>query len=185
MPGFVNNREIRLLLLTSPRRAIRILHDQYYKALVQVAIRFMHDEGAAQDIVQDTFHHVWLNAKELGQDHGRSIQHYLIKVVKNRAISHYKDTVQIGKNKIRFLNGHIDAVEQSIESKMIQLEITQRILDMIAKFPPRENECLLMKINEELSNEEISARLGVGVKAVERSLTSAKKRLRRRLQDHD
>ncbi|MBX2956202.1 MAG: sigma-70 family RNA polymerase sigma factor [Cyclobacteriaceae bacterium] len=182
MPGFVNNREIRLLLLTSPRRALRILHDQYYKALVQVAIRFMHDEDAARDIVQDTFQHVWLNASALAQDHERSMQNYLVKVVKYKAITYYKETVQVSKKKIRFLNGHIDSVEQSIESKMIQLEMTQEILDIIAKFPPREYQCLMMKIDEELSNEQISARLDVGIKAVERSLTSAKKRLRRHLQ---
>jgi DNA-directed RNA polymerase specialized sigma24 family protein len=40
----------------------------------------------------------------------------------------------------------------------------------------------MMKIEEELHNEEIALRLGVGVKAVEKSLTSAKKRLRSRLQ---
>ncbi|MBX2968318.1 MAG: sigma-70 family RNA polymerase sigma factor [Cyclobacteriaceae bacterium] len=185
MQGSINNRELRLLLLTSPRRAIRILHDQYYSALLRIALGLTHDEEASKDILQDTFHHVWLNAKKLGQDHERSIQHYLVKVVRYKSISHFKDTIQLRNKKIRFLNGRLDPLESSMESNMIQLEITQEILKIIAGFPPREQQCLMLKINEELTNDQISARLGVGVKAVERSLTSAKKRLRRHLQLKD
>lgn len=72
--------------------------------------------------------------------------------------------------------------EQSIEARIIQVEVTQEILEIIARFPKRERECLMMKIEEELHNEEISSRLGVGIKMVEKSLTSAKKRLRKHLQ---
>lgn len=81
------------------------------------------------------------------------------------------------------MNGHtFGLAEQSIEARIIQVEITEEILQIIARFPKRERECLMMKIEEELHNEEIALRLGVGVKAVEKSLTSAKKRLRSRLQ---
>jgi RNA polymerase sigma factor (sigma-70 family) len=103
--------------------------------------------------------------------------------VRNKSITFYNENVQLSRKKIRFVNGHTyDLTQDSIESKIIQIEVTQEILGIIARFPKRERECLMMKIEDELDNDEISVRLGVGVKAVERSLTSAKKRLRRRLQ---
>lgn len=183
MPGPVNNNEIRKLLLSYPKRAIRILWDQYYNSLVKIAFNLTHDTDASKDIVQETFSYVWQNSRELGNYHERSIQHYLVRIVRNKSITHYKENLKISKRKIRFLNGHsFDLSEQPIESRIIQIEVTQEILDIITKFPKRERECLMMKIEEELGNEEISSRLGVGIKAVERSLTSAKKRLRKHLQ---
>lgn len=98
-------------------------------------------------------------------------------------MTYYNENVTLGKRKIRLMNGQsFGLAEQSIEDRIIQVEITQEILDIIARFPKRERECLMMKIEEELHNEEISLRLGVGIKMVEKSLTSAKKRLRKRLQ---
>lgn len=156
--------------------------DQYYKSLVQIAFNLTHDKSASEDIVQDTFTYVWQNAKELGNYHERSIQHYLVRIVRNKSATFFHESVQLSKRKIRFLNGHsFDRSVESIEFRMIQIEVTEDILKIIARFPKRERECLMMKIEEELGNDEISSRLGVGVKAVERSLTSAKKRLRERL----
>lgn len=183
MPDNVNSHEIRKLLLSFPRRAVRILCDQYYKSLVQIAYNLTHDKDASKDIVQETFAYIWQNAKELGNYHERSIQHYLVRIVRNKSITYYNENVQLSKEKIRFVNGQTyDLQQDSIESRIIQIEVTQEILNIVASFPKRERECLMMKIEDELDNDEISIRLGVGVKAVERSLTSAKKRLRRRLQ---
>lgn len=55
MPDTVNNHDIRKLLLSYPRRAIRILCDNYYKSLLKIAYNLTHDRDAAKDIVQDTF----------------------------------------------------------------------------------------------------------------------------------
>lgn len=183
MPDPVNNHDIRKLLLSYPRRALRILCDNYYKSLVKIAYNLTHDKDAAKDIVQDTFAYVWQNSRELGNYHERSIQHYLVRIVRNKSVTYYNENVTLGKRKIRLMNGQsFGLTEQSIETRIIQVEVTQEILDIIARFPKRERECLMMKIEEELHNEEISSRLGVGVKMVEKSLTSAKKRLRKRLQ---
>lgn len=182
MPDPINNYEIRKLLNSYPRRAVQILYDLHYESLLKIAFNLTHDKDVSKDIVQDAFAHVWQNAKALGRDTERSIQHYLVRIVRNRSITFYHDHVSVSKRKVRWMNGrHFGPTERSIEEHIVQLEITQEILDMIARFPKRERQCLMMKINEELHNEEISSRLGVGVKAVEKSLTSAKKRLHRQL----
>lgn len=74
-------------------------------------------------------------------------------------------------------------VENSIEIKLIALEDKIWLRNLIKNFPRRERECLLLKLDEELSLDEIAARLKVSRKAVERSLTSANKRLRRIILD--
>ena len=185
MPGPLNNHEIRKLLLSYPATAIRILYDHYYKSLLQIAFNLTHDNSASKDIVQETFFHVWQNSKELGNHHERSIQHYLVRIVRNKSVTYYKKNLQLKQRKITFLNDHsLNLSHQSIESNIIQMEVTQEILGVIARFPKRERECIMMKIESDSSNEEIASRLNVGIKAVERSLTSGKKRLRKYLQSN-
>jgi DNA-directed RNA polymerase specialized sigma24 family protein len=48
---------------------------------------------------------------------------------------------------------------------------------ILSGFPRRERECLLMQVDGEMPVKEIARRLKISKKAVERSLTSAKKRL--------
>ncbi len=179
MPGPLNNRELRKLLLSYPAKAIKLLCDQYYNSLLGIAFGLTHDEDAAKDIVQDTFLYLWQNARRVGSYHERSIQHYLVKIVRNKAITHHKKTVHQSTRKMPFTDTSL--LEEPVDSRIIQIEATQEIMDAIARFPKRERECLTMKIQKALSNDEIAARLEVGIKAVERSLTSARKRLRKQL----
>ena len=69
--------------------------------------------------------------------------------------------------------------DPSVEANIIELEISREIREIISTFPRREKECLLMKIDKEMTTEQIAVELNVSKKAVERSVTSANKRLRR------
>ncbi len=180
MSGFIENERFRKLLLSFPGKAIEFLYDQYYYSLVSIARRLTHDQKASEDIVQETFLHVWENHKQLGQYHERSIEHYLVRVVKNKSISRYKRTLQLNERKIEFFNGYsVHSNDPSIEDQIIQVEIDKEIRQLITSFPRRERECLLMKLDEEMTTEQIAERLNVSRKAVERSITSANKRLRK------
>ena len=179
MSGVVDEERFRNLLLSFPAKAIVFLYDQYYHSLIKIARGLTHDQSASEDIVQETFVHVWENHKLLGQHHDRSIQHYLVRVVKNKSISYYKRMLERQEQKAIYLNGQrLDTRDHSIETDIIQLEINHELRRIIVTFPRREKECLLMKIDEEMTLDQIAKRLNVSKKAVERSLTSANKRLR-------
>lgn len=180
MADFLENERFRKLLLSFPGKAIEFLYSHYYHSLVSIARRFTHDQKVSEDIVQETFVHVWQNHRQLGQYHERSIEHYLVRVVKNKAISRYKRTLHLNEKKIEFINGHsFNSSDSSIEDEIIKIEINSEIRQIINSFPRREKECLLMKLDEELTPEQIAERLHVSKKAVERSITSANKRLRK------
>lgn len=182
MSGPLNNYELRKLLLSYPAKAIKILCNEYYDSLLKIAFKLTHDRDASKDVVQDTFLYLWENAREIAKHRERSIQHYLVGIVRNKSVTYYRELILLGKRKFWFMDSHSRG-EEPIESRIIQIEVTQQILDTIARFPKRERECLILKMDQELSNEEIAACLDVGRKAVERSLASAKKRLRKYLQD--
>jgi len=176
----IDNEIFRKILLSYPAKAIEFLYRYYYHSLVSISRSLTHNWRISEDIVQELFVHVWEKHKWLGQHHDKSIRHYLVRVVKNMSITYYKKNFAMEVNKLRYLNGNrVPSVEKSIETNLIESEIYKELREVVAEFPKRERECLLMKIDDEMSINEIALSLNVTRKAVERSLTSARKRLQK------
>ncbi|HNP95375.1 MAG TPA: sigma-70 family RNA polymerase sigma factor [Cyclobacteriaceae bacterium] len=180
MPETLDNERFRLLLGAMPAKAIELLYDHYFEGLVHLSIKFVSDRNIAEDVVQDTLVHVWEQHKELSNHHDLPIHFYLARVVRNKSITFYKQHLKLMDNYAQFLNGNrVPSLEQTVESQLIDHEIAERIKARIATFPYRERQCLEMKIDRLMTTKEIAAELGITVKAVERTITSAHKRLRK------
>lgn len=178
MAPFIDNVRFRNLLRAYPIKAIELLYDLYHKSLVRLAKSLTHDEEIAEDIVQEAFLHVWVKRAELCNDHTNSFEHYLVRVVRNKAITQYNkdklknNTYSMGLNYQHHTNDH------TIENEIIQVEFVNEIRKVIAKFPRTERDRLLMNIDQEMSIDQIADQHNVSRKAVEGSLTRARKRLR-------
>jgi RNA polymerase sigma-70 factor (ECF subfamily) len=134
----------------------------------------------SEDIVQETFVHIWENYRRLSEHHERSIQFYLVKVVRNKSVSHFSNNLRTAKNKISYLGEQsVNPLEHTTETAIIQAELHNHIRRLVDSFPQREKQCLMMRIVDELTVEQIAERLKVSKKAVERSITSANRRLRK------
>jgi len=182
MAAKIDNNRFRELLLAYPAKAIELLYETYYNGLTRLALRFTRDEITAEDIVQEVFLYVWKNHKRLGQYHEQSIEHYLTRAVRYKAISHYKQKIKLSIELLEFRNNSTSSWRvNSAESGMMEREIINEIRLVIATFPKRERECLLMKMDKEMTPDQIAEVQKVTRKAVERSLTSAYKRLRKYL----
>jgi RNA polymerase sigma factor (sigma-70 family) len=177
MSGFIDNERFRRLLIVRPEKAIGILYEKYCPILLALAQSLVHDRDTAEDIVQETFIHLWEQHLKLGQPDDRSIEHYLVRVVRNKAISSYHKFARQRRVNAVTAHGHRQS-EVSAEVRWIDTEMSREIRSIILTFPRREKQCLLMKLDEEFTTQQIAERLKVTRKAVERSLTSAYKRLR-------
>ncbi|HEY8512489.1 MAG TPA: sigma-70 family RNA polymerase sigma factor [Cyclobacteriaceae bacterium] len=182
MSGFLDNERFRKLLNIRPEKAIEILYHKYYNPLVVLANNLVHDRKAAEDIVQDVFIHLWEQHAKLGQPDSRSIEHYLMRVVRNKAITYYNRLSRRRRWRIATSYGNRQW-ELPVEARWINLEINREIRNVILAFPRREKQCLMMKVDQEYTTQQIAERLKVTTKAVERSLTCAYKRLRKYLKE--
>src|SRR5882672_979728 len=167
MKDSIDNERFRKLLLVLPSKAVELLYKFYYQGLVNISKKLTGNLEASQDIVQETFVHVWERHKWLGQHHDQSIQYYLIRVVKNKSISYYKKNLKIDERN-RHVNGNSMPVEHSVETSMMELELQAEIRELISRFPRRERECLLMKIDDGMTLDQIADSLKISRKAVER-----------------
>lgn len=180
MPDFIDNEHLRKLLRTAPGDAIQIIYDQYAGSLRAIARKLTRDDSAADDIVQEAFVYIWRNAHELGKFHEKSIQHYLVRIVRNRSITYYKESIKDEARKSDFVMERLgETKEDPFEVVLILNENNQELRRLISTFPDREKQCLLLKLDGQMKNEQIANHLGITEKAVERSVTSGYKRIRK------
>jgi RNA polymerase sigma factor (sigma-70 family) len=180
MPDLIDNEHLRNLLRTVPGVAIKILFDMYSSGLRAIARKLTQDDSVADDVVQEAFVYLWKNAHRLSELHDKSIQHYLVRIVRNRAVTQYKNSVRDAARKSDFFLEHKgQSKEDPFEAYLILNEHSQELRQLINSFPDRERECLLLKLDAQMTNDQIAKELEITQKAVERSITSAYKRLRK------
>lgn len=150
--------------------AVQLLHQHYQQSLLRIAFNLTREHAAAQDIVQDTFFLVWQQRHQLSQHHDKSIEHFLVRVVRNKAITYFKRKKLQSIQDLRFLQIPTDNTQPDT------LIIAMR--NHITTFTPRQQQCILLKIDHNLSLDEIATQLGVSRKMVEKAQTAALKRLR-------
>lgn len=180
MSSALNNDRFRKLLRSHPVQALEVLHQLYYKSLVTIANRLTKDEDAAQDIVQDVFKTIWEKRKELSQFHEKSIERYLVRIVRYKAFSFFKRRKLLRFDDLHFLKNSL----KTDQDEPYELEIISEMRKYISTFPKREQQCMFMKIDNNMSLDEIASTLNVSRKMVEKSQTSAMKRLRNWAQDY-
>lgn len=178
-----NDQQFRKLFQAYPAKAIEMLYAQNEQSLKKLALKLTGDALAAEDIVQDSILVVLENYKELAQRHETSIERYLIRIVRNKSITFFKQKLMHKLIHFLPLHGNRNGLqEKSIETDIIELEWSQTLRAAVETFPRRERECLLMRIDGEMPIRDIAEKLQLTPKAIERSLTSARKRLRKHWQ---
>jgi len=174
----IDDQRFRKLLHAYPMEAIELLYDLFYKKLFSIAVKLTQDSNAARDIVHDTFLTIWDKRKQVSKGHEKSIEHYLTRIVRNKSVSHFKRRKHLSLEDLIYMKS-VTIEENPVEAKLINAELRIELRKVIATFPKREQECILMKIDGELSLDQIAAELKVSRKMVEKCQTKAMKRLRK------
>lgn len=174
MFSILNNEEFKRLLLSWPNRAIKYLYDLHHRSLLKISEQRTHNRKAAEDIVQDAITYLWERRQELARQEDLLIEPYLYKVVKNQSINFYKKVLNLNETLL-----DEDQLVPGEDENIMSDEMIKELWKVLSTFPAREQQCLIMRYFQDMTYNDIADDLGITVKAVERSLTSARKRLRR------
>lgn len=175
-----DDQHFRDILRLFPEEAVIHFFTRYYNNLISMALKNTRDPMVAEDIVQEAFLELWKRRKQLSQYHEKSILGYLVRIVKLQTINYYRYLDKARMLQDEYRNGkHFPLTQSPIEVTLIEHEARMEIIQLIKTFPQREQECLLLKINHEMVIDQIASHLNLSRKAVERSLYSGTKRLRK------
>ena len=171
-----DNERFRNMLLSNTPEAIAYLYDKYYKSLFRYACMITKDEESSKDIVQEAILYIWTNREKFAR-HRKPIQYYLVKIVQTKSLSYFRRAIHLDADDLPNAIHPLD--HSTFELATVEAEVLQQIRDVISTFPKREQQCLMMQIDDGMTPDEIAAQFDITRKAVERAITSAVKRLRK------
>jgi RNA polymerase sigma-70 factor (ECF subfamily) len=173
-----------LLLIEAIRRRDKIAFDYifnyYYSSLCAFSMQYVNDRDAVEDLVQDLFVSIWVEAPKLQIQ--SSLKAYLFASVKNRCFDFQKHKKVTEKYQIYFLFSS-EGSDNSADHHFSESELRQTIQKSLEKLSPRCREIIELSRLEGLSNQVISEKLDISKRTVELQISNALKILRKELAD--
>lgn len=168
----LDDRELIRLCRADDRLAFDTLYKRHWQHLYHFAFSVLRDSAACMDMVQDVFVSVWERREKIEIS---SPQSYLKAAVKFQ-IGHYIRANKVReefwtKNNVPEDSNH---VQDGLDLKELHAIVHQVVLDL----PERCREVYRLSRHESLTNQEIADRLGITIKAVEKQMSIALKRIR-------
>lgn len=141
--------------------------------LVRYAIRMVHDEDKAEDLVQDTLLKLWNIHDSLEQY--RSVDALATAIIRNLSLNAIRDDHKADVDEEAMAQ---IADTSSFENDMMDAEETSEVMRLIGLLPDMQQTVLRMKHVEGLEIDEIAQMIGSKPDAVRQNLSRARKKIR-------
>ena len=136
------------------------IYDRFWSRAYRVALSVCHDEGYAQDAVQDAFISIWTSPASYRSQRG-TVAAWLLTGVRYRAIDITRRnaglTVRCGSSDGLLERPAPDDVSETV----IARDRGARLRDALTQLPDRQREVIALAYYGELSQTEIAAHLGL------------------------
>ena len=150
----------------------------YYRDLVLFAGRYLPEQEACEDIVQDIFLKIWHLRRSL--DINVSLRAYLIGAVRNRCLNELKHRRLTSMTTVESLTWMPARVE---EEAVLYSELSERFAKALRKLPDPCREAFEMNRFRRMKYQEIADMLGISKRTVEVRIGKALSLLRTELKD--
>ncbi len=179
----LSDEELVRQIHASDTEAFRLLFEKYQPIVFRQVMYMIRDVDAAHDIVQESFVRLWDHRARLNAR--LPILAYLLRISSNLVRDHARH-----KEVRRRHEDHVPPVSLSAgddPESALQLRMLEEMLSDVVRthLPEKCRQVFLLSRVEGMSNNEISAHLGIAVKTVENQITRALRTLRRHLQDFE
>ncbi len=160
------------------KKKFSALFDKYYKRLFNYSFKVVKQKDIAEELVQEAFIKLWENIENINDDE-RSIESYLIKILKNKIIdNHRKD--QTKEKHINLYKLNTEFVTD-IDNKW---ELQKEIDNTYASLQPKTAEIFKLSRDKGLTYQEIASLKKISIKTVESHISKALRAFRNKLQDY-
>jgi RNA polymerase sigma-70 factor (ECF subfamily) len=155
--------------------AFRLLVERH-SAMVHALAWRMLGAADAEDVVQESFTRLWVNAKGWAPA-GGGLGGWLRRVATNLCLDRLRRPRTVGDD---LLAGHRDEAPPA-DVRLDEARRQATVADAVRALPDRQRAAIVLTYYEGVSNAEAAAILGLGVKAVESLLVRARQALIRML----
>lgn len=177
----IKDEDILALSLQRPS-AFGVLIDRYQKPFFRAAAKIVGHKEEAEDIVQEAFTKIYLNAKRFKEVDGASFKSWAYKIVINTSLTHYK---KVKRTREMVGYGHPDFYEELADENARDIgdDIDAKILvsKTLPKMPEHFRGVLQKYYLEDKSQKNIAEEENVSVATVKMRLFRAKREFKKSL----
>lgn len=159
-------------------KAFTAIYERYNKLIYVLAYRYLLDKAKAEDVVQYVFVKLWEYRRELHI--GISLKNFLFTMAKNHVLNLIRNE-NTALEKAYEMAQQVSEYEDDLVEKLEKREQMSLFYEALGKLPPQKKEVCLMKMREDMSNQEIAERLHISVNTVKSHYQEALKILRKEL----
>ncbi len=152
----------------------------HYSALCRYVFGFLHEEEAAEEIVQELFYKLWQKRNEI--EIKGSLKSYLFKAVRNESLNLVKH-IKVREGYKKHHERERALLELSKHDHLESSETLDRIAAAIAKLPEQRQLIFRMSRFENMKYREIAEKLNLSIKTIENQMGKALASLRSELSD--
>jgi RNA polymerase sigma-70 factor, ECF subfamily len=155
---------------TSAFDEIMIRHE---RQIYRLCYRFVENRADAMDLAQDVFVKAFEHLSTFRRE--SSLKTWLYRIAINHCINHVK------KHSHEFVEvtEHMGSIRPSVHAQMEHQEQRDQFRQMVKRLPPKQKAILELRINEQLSYEEIACISGRSVSTIKASVFFAMEKLRK------
>ncbi len=158
-------------------KAFELLFREFYPSMCVVAMRFVADQDAAEDIAQEAFIKLW--EKRTAYEDIPSLKTFLYVSVKNLCFNHIRNK----KDTIDYTSPEAQNKEAVFKDYLIEEEAYRIIEDAVNALPPQSQKIVKMHLDGK-QNKEIAETLNISVNSVKTLKYNALSSLKLSLKDY-
>lgn len=155
-------------------RAYDAIFMRWFPQVRRFLLTLVKEPALADDLAQGVFLKLWLFRFRLNP--ALSLKNYLMVLARNSALDFFRSKYHTLQADLAVLPNH--AAPERTEQQAEYSEVNARIRKAVEEMPGQRREVFKMSRFENLSSEEIAARMGLSVRTVEKHIQLALKDLR-------
>ena len=183
------DEELAKLAREGDREAFAGLTLRHYRSSLALAVSILRDRGEAEDEVQNAY---WKAYRHVGQFQGEStFSTWMTRIVINQCLMRLRQRRRAGLAVPIDLSAgperrpvELRDVRRTPEEELGKVEVAALVRREVGRIPPMLRSALVLRDMQELSMQEVAARLGVTVAAAKSRLLRARAELRERMRKH-
>ena len=160
--------------------AFEEIYKSYNKRIYSISLKLLKSNEDAENIVQEVFLKLWRKREDL-KEHS-NFDAYLFTIAYNTIRDQFSKSSRERQNQDEFTRS-IQPVDDSTNAEIEYHSLLESVKKAVNKLPPRQKTVYLLNMNDGLTCDEISKKLGISERTVEVHLQKAKSHIKKLLID--
>lgn len=159
----LDNEHAIINLKRGSQLAFNQIYIEYHEQLYAFAYKYLQSKALSEDAIQILFLTLWENRAKLNPH--LTLKSYLFTILKNNVLNHIRDYKSHSEKNFEYIQEQPDSILDAIEEKPIET-MSALLKEAINTLPKAKRAICILKIEEELNNEEIADKLNISVNTV-------------------